>query len=85
MHYLGVIPTCQFSEISVLISALQQKYNVLGFQHGGSYIDQICPYHYHSDFMRCTSYYSYSFLKSDLSLYKKEMCDIQVIPFGKKR
>lgn len=77
-------PTCQFSEISVLISALQQKYNVLGFQHGGSYIEQICPYHYHSDFMRCTSYYSYSFLKSDLSLYKKEMFDIQVIPFGKK-
>ena len=75
---------CQFSEKSVLISALQQKYNVFGFQHGGSYVDQIYPFHYHSDFMRCTSYHSYSFLKSDLSLYKKEMCDIQVIPFGKK-
>ena len=75
---------CQFTEISILVSALQQKYPVFGFQHGGSYIDQIYPYHYHSDFMRCTSYYSYSFLKNDFSLYKKELNDIQVIPFGKK-
>lgn len=75
---------CQFTEKSILISALQERYKVLGFQHGGSYIDQIYPYHYHSDFMRCTSFYSYGFRKSDLSLYKKEVSDIQVIPFGKK-
>ena len=75
---------CQFSEKSILISALKEKYPVYGFQHGGSYVDQIYPYHYHSDFFRCTSYYSYGFRKNDLTLYQNEIKDLRFFPSGKK-
>ena len=75
---------CQFTEKSSLISALQEIYPVIGFQHGGSYVDQVYPYHYHSDFFRCTSFYSYGFIKNDLSSYIDETQDIRIIPLGKK-
>ena len=75
---------CQFTEKSILISALKEKYPIFGFQHGGSFVDQVYPYHYHSDFFRCTSYYSYGFRKKDLTSYQNELEDFRVLPSGKK-
>ena len=54
---------------------------VIGRQHGCSYVSQINPLHFHSDFNRCNKFYSYGFEEKEFrSAYPAQKPFCKIIP-----
>jgi hypothetical protein len=56
---------------------------IIGAQHGSSFVEQIVPEHFTSDFDMCDYYISHGFTDSDIRRsYPSALCFPDILPFG---